>query len=402
MKKILKFVCAFSLVEVMISLVVVSSILAAFMPVMVKKSKRTINVAGSISKITSDCSETFSSDCSLCQGTKVCYICSKQCSAADYKDVDTCTCKPCSEIDANCTSCQDFGKCTSCKSGYYLENNQCNLCPSGYYCTNSIKIACPAGTFAQGDGVRTSCTSCPSGTYSSIVAAASSSACMPCPSGTYSTGGAVSCTTCESGYYSDGGIKTSCSAKTQNCTKCDKGDGSCTACAIGYKLVGKVVNNTYETSCINPCTTNYFYISEADVCMGTDRRPCRGNNISCTYKGYPCDYTSCCWGTYHCTKSAAKAICESTGDRLATMETLTTAMKSYQGYINFLSNYSYINYCAYGANRNVTGGPGYLCYPYIVWGSDGIAAINSNGSITSNPSRPDGMALSVFCIRDAD
>ena len=46
MKKILKFVCAFSLVEVMISLVVVSSILAAFMPVMVKKSKRTINVAG--------------------------------------------------------------------------------------------------------------------------------------------------------------------------------------------------------------------------------------------------------------------------------------------------------------------------------------------------------------------
>ncbi len=400
MKKFLKFVCAFSLVEVMISLVIVSSILAAFTPVLTKKTKRTVNVVSSVTKLTSDCSGTFSSDCSLCQGTKKCYICSKQCLNSTYKDVDTCTCKPCSEIDVNCTSCQDFGKCTSCKSGYYLENNQCNLCPAGYYCTNNIKIACPAGTFGQGDGARSSCTPCPGGTYSSVTAATSSAACSPCPSGTYSVSGAISCTPCESGYYSNGGIKTSCSSKTPNCANCNKENGSCTNCAIGYKLIGKVVNNSYVTSCINPCSVGYFYISEADVCMSTDRRSCSGG-ATCTSKGSYCSAESCCWGSYHCTKSAAQTICAKHGDRLATMEMLTTAMKSYQSHINF-SKSSYITACSYGPNRNVTGGPGYICYPNIVWGSDGIAAINNDGSITSNPTRPDGMALSVFCIRNAD
>ncbi len=80
---------AFSLVEIIVGLLIISVALAVFAPVFNKKVK-TQSVALD-SKLTEKCS-AFGPNCSLCQGTKYCAVCTKGCGLDEHLDIANCKC----------------------------------------------------------------------------------------------------------------------------------------------------------------------------------------------------------------------------------------------------------------------------------------------------------------------
>ena len=90
------FKSGFSLIELMISLIIISLIAAAFVPVITKKLARSSIVAGSFGNnssggVSENCSN-ISEDCALCAGD-TCLSCKKTCSAGETLDTTNCTCK---------------------------------------------------------------------------------------------------------------------------------------------------------------------------------------------------------------------------------------------------------------------------------------------------------------------
>ena len=73
---------AFSLIELMISLITISCITAAFTPVVTKKLKNS-NVTVALSEVTTKC-DKFTDECSLCYSSK-CIACSRYCNDNQYK-----------------------------------------------------------------------------------------------------------------------------------------------------------------------------------------------------------------------------------------------------------------------------------------------------------------------------
>ena len=139
----------FSLVELMISLITISCIAAAFTPVITKKLKKQ-DVALSLaqtSEITANCQDKFGDDCKLC--TKAyCETCEKTCQDGQYAESKTCTCKNCSEHDKikndpltsqKCVKCSNDG-CSACNNlgsdegKYYINNGLCKNCPNDKIC----------------------------------------------------------------------------------------------------------------------------------------------------------------------------------------------------------------------------------------------------------------------------
>lgn len=88
---------AFSLVELMISLIVVSLVAAAFVPVITKKLATSSVVSGSIGdsvETNEKCEEKFGLYCTSC--TKdTCLSCAKNCNYDQMLDVNNCVCKSC-------------------------------------------------------------------------------------------------------------------------------------------------------------------------------------------------------------------------------------------------------------------------------------------------------------------
>ena len=114
----------FSLVELMISLIVISLVAAAFAPVITKKLKTSSIIAGGMaSEISDQCEEKFGSDCKLCTKS-YCVQCSKSCDNTTFSETKTCSCKSCSLKFSNCENCTSE-KCTKCASDYYIKDNKC-------------------------------------------------------------------------------------------------------------------------------------------------------------------------------------------------------------------------------------------------------------------------------------
>ena len=112
---------AFSLVEILVALIIVSLITAAMAPVITKKLKSSgITIgAGSSSGGGGGGGATLACgdipDCILCKDN-ICYTCIKDketCETGKFLDNPSCSCKPCSNIMAGCTSCTKGGVCTS-------------------------------------------------------------------------------------------------------------------------------------------------------------------------------------------------------------------------------------------------------------------------------------------------
>ena len=134
----------FSLVELLISLIVISCITAAFTPLITKKfSSGVFGGGGSVSDITADC-EKFGPNCNLCT-SNFCLSCTGlTCNSDEYKDNKSCSCKKCvDKFGADCTKCNE-DKCLTCPDGQYLDENQnCKPCTDKFSnCSSCDSTAC--------------------------------------------------------------------------------------------------------------------------------------------------------------------------------------------------------------------------------------------------------------------
>ena len=120
----MKKISGFSLVELMISLIVISIVTAAFAPIVTKKIKTSDMSIGTGSS-------DYVFDETICSNSVAnCSICVKdecvRCKIGYYLDGDTC--KVCSD---NCAVCDSQNGCTKCDKGYYLNETNCETCPLG-------------------------------------------------------------------------------------------------------------------------------------------------------------------------------------------------------------------------------------------------------------------------------
>ncbi len=229
MEKIKKFVKAFSLIELTISLIIMAAIAAAFTPVITKKIKASDIIAG-VGSLSTNCdNENFvgpdgNNYCKLCNGDN-CLACTRSCENNEYLDVYSCKCVSCTSAEngygPNCAKCDD-SKCTKCISGYYLNGNSCAPCSEN--CTECNSNGCKK---------------CEEG-YKKI----SNGTCVQCGKGQKWTNDG--CESCEPGTFQpeDAFIGTECTPCTPNCAQCDSQTGICSNCEDGYNL------NSNSNTCV--------------------------------------------------------------------------------------------------------------------------------------------------------
>lgn len=276
----------FSLVELTVGMIIISVLLAAFMPIITKKTKANSTVLKGGGNVLQGGGE-FGPDC-LFHIRSGCILCNIKCSEGEYAETRPCTCRSCKEYSNLCTAC-DEKRCNRCDKGYFLENGNCTLCPKGNYCDGLNRYPCTAGTYQSNTGKsecmecnsgkwqdktgQSSCKSCGAGTYSDAIGPKFS--CTPCAAGTYNTGtGNSSCKTCDNNYYCPGGDqKISCSSN--GCSDCKKTDGDCTSCPAGkYVSGGKCM----------PCTKEDFCTGGASApksCSSNTCETCNSSNGEC-------------------------------------------------------------------------------------------------------------------------
>ena len=263
----------------LISLIIISILVAAFAPVVTKKLKSQKVAVGSGGGLKTRCSgygtPAFDDDCKICKNIKnasgvmelKCVACFKTgCGENQYLDNEICKCVNCSNsisanpkgFGANCLNCMKSTGCVKCKDGYIRvrTNNtspytcstsncntqygdgystSCKPCPVGYYCENGIKKQCPVA--CKGCLSNNKCTSCDRGFYLT-----SGGQCKPCKDGYFCPGDTqqpIACTIYGSGCGECN--ETGCTGSCKNgfielknskyyCTDCNKFSPACAAC----------------------------------------------------------------------------------------------------------------------------------------------------------------------------
>ena len=273
---------AFSLVELMISLITVSLISAAFAPVITKKLSRSmVTVKSAVAAVRSDC-EKFNNNGGTCNACidDSCLLCDIHCSDNQYKNIGKCLCENCSERSEGCLECSSQG-CDKCADGYYIDETlKCVKCPAGSRCPNGKKRElCPIGYY-QDEEKKTTCKPCltKNGNYTNKEG---SIACLACIAGQYATDndnnwsaseningtqcltcplgwkcpdgknpiacasgayqdktGQAGCKTCPSGKFSPNSPSSSCSACNSKCAVCSLSATNCSNCKSGNYLTG--------------------------------------------------------------------------------------------------------------------------------------------------------------------
>ncbi len=400
---------AFSLVELLISLIIISCLVTVFAPVMTKKIRnKKLSVTN---KITTNCS-SLDSDCKLCSvvsGSKICVSCAKTCPSGKYLNLQTCKCVSCPSY---CLTCNAQG-CIICKKGYGLKtaDKTCELCTPGKYSNGLAPCKnCPAGYFCT-NGEKTLCAS-----------------------GSYSNSSAYACTSCPSGYYCENGIKTNCSIFGSGCLSCNNSaclecnghvkNGICTPdCTIYGKECLSCDDNSGCLECLKP-NKNYS-VNGKNYCvvnLGSNyTSPHSTSGITIVWQGTTCDDTYCCWrndstGTarFVCNYAAAKKICADNKATLISLSQISALflISYYQPNVakeilrqaNFCTRSSggLIPTCPDGVKQCWTADGPYTCYYGIVWASPeaNYMAVNEGKigefGIYSGVSVFDGMA--VRCV----
>jgi len=345
---------AFSLVELMISLITISCIAAAFTPVITKKLKKQ-DIALSLaqtSEITNNCSDKFGEYCELCTQA-YCIKCSlNSCPDGQFVDMQNCSCKPCNETESNKTGLTNCLKChkknneyvcdecthaTDNLKGYFLKgldnktytncqpcgktNGKDNLCfdgiienspeycdnpPEGYYCEGIKLKSCK-------DKHGTSCKTC------------EANKCKTCENYyRYSNGNCISCGmsycySCDENYCT--GCQgdsimdlnhpkhacVGCTTLLENCAYCEgtTSNPKCTGCVSGYFSSNGICKNCSSlpncTHCNNngDCTVckNGFYLNSNKICTSCNVANCASceTNGKCgtCKKGYYLDNNTC-------------------------------------------------------------------------------------------------------------
>ena len=308
---------AFSLIEIMISLITISIIVAAFTPVISKKMKSTdITVLQNNSGLITDKCEDIdpSGYCKLCTKT-YCIQCDRTCSSGQYLDNTVCSCKHCSDKFSNCKEC-DSDKCIKCNQTHYLDGKTCTVCPSGKFCNGTDKIydscadAAGNGNYCDNSGNIKSCASkygdycqyctkdnctyctgyhwntannCKNTCIVGCVRCSNSSTCDTCQndwvynastgqcdwwcgshiancricqgSKTNSSNAGLSCQQCSNGFYMLNGACASCPS---NCAYCDS-SGKCKTCYGGYYVTSSgtcsACSSKFGSNCV-VCTAS--------------------------------------------------------------------------------------------------------------------------------------------------
>ena len=132
----IKRIIGFSLVELMISLITISCIAAAFAPVITKKLNKSAVAVKSGNQLLSDCSK-WGSACKACYPGQ-CIVCTLTCRDNQWLNPDKCTCNNCSDVKTDCIACHS-GFCDKCKAGKYITgagttSAVCNKCADGKCC----------------------------------------------------------------------------------------------------------------------------------------------------------------------------------------------------------------------------------------------------------------------------
>ena len=302
---------AFSLIELMITLITISCIIAAFTPVISKRLKSSnVTIKGNnVSDITTNCSDKFSNSCKLCTKS-YCIQCDlSNCTTGTYAESKSCTCKDCSTLYSNCIEC-DSNKCTKCKdNNYYINNGKCEICPSNKicdginaydktYCTNP-----PAGYFCEGNTIKrcsdkygATCVTCNVNSCLScdVKYFLSNGSCKRCAhAGCTSCLSANYCLSCEETWVYDSVNHTCsnvCSAYMPNCIHCLSAN-KCTRCAGGYyvntsgscascSVISNCIYCSSSTKC-EQCASGYYVNSsgQCSVCTVPNCVQCGDNGL---------------------------------------------------------------------------------------------------------------------------
>lgn len=368
-RSFLKIKKAFSLIELVISMLVIAIIIAALTPVI---SKRLTGSSTLKSRISDKCDALYPSGlCALCYLTpKQCIICAANCADYQYKNSDDCKCESCATKynEPHCRRC-NAERCTRCESGYYLDTNaHCVLCEAGYRCYigddgKNHKEACLAGTYSTaGSSTCTKCSASYATTTGTYAATSLSTSCTACGNGKYAaTEGATSCTNCPKGYYCPDGKKVPCPKGTAGTAEGLSNVNQCTKCVASTStVVGTYTSSDGQTSCTKCGTTKYAASAGATTCS------------SCNPGHYCKDgkYTACAKGTataswnatecIGCTKSTTTAI-----GNVATSTGLTSCTNCGDGTYAEVNKQTYAckacpagNICKNGTIWNCSGGGG--------------------------------------------
>ena len=205
----------------------------------------------------------------------------------------------------------------ACKDGKYLENKKCIDCPKGFFCKDNEKTPCPEGQIS--DTAQSECTPCEDGFYANenqdkCVKCEEGYKCYSgvktvCPDGSYSSAGQAFCTPCPEGYYCKDGEKKSCETKFTNCNICN--NSSCLSCKTGYEIVNrKCVFKGFSQSVCNSIAKNLLYIPASQnggvaACVTKANVGDTYNNgpyinsiawtLSVVNAGTRCSLSACCW-----------------------------------------------------------------------------------------------------------
>ncbi len=285
---------AFSLIELLISLITISVILASLAPVITHKMKHG-GISIGTKKLSMACPSSVGSQCTLCLGNQ-CIACPISC-GNQFKNTLTCKCETCTV--ANCVNCASGANgCDRCKAGYQKSGNSCVACSAGYYSTEGGSCQkCGKGTKSNsGSGAtgcvscngtneyqdqegqstcktcatgfvpsnRQSCASCSAGTYWN------GSGCVNCSAGSYSAANATGCTPCGAGTYQPSAGQAGClSCNGFNQYQDGSGQTGCKTCGANS------VPNSSHTGCNSTCQSksdctgnNYFDGCRCQPCTG--------------------------------------------------------------------------------------------------------------------------------------
>jgi hypothetical protein len=228
--------------------------------------------------------ESTPSICAQCEKNHFCLggdhykiACHSGTSKVGISDRSDCQCKEGSAgikgvcIPCDAQQCDSMYNTVGCGGTSYGECVQCLTCPAGFFrqdCkgnSTGVCVACPANTFAEGEGLRTSCSPCQ----------------FTCDPGQYlkgceggSKGACTACEICEAGKY-----RTSCNRKSPgtcvDCKSCDAGEftegcgfenpGKCTACPDGKYMDKRGIHTEGCLKCITSeeakCTKSQEFIA---------------------------------------------------------------------------------------------------------------------------------------------
>jgi len=208
--------------------------------------------------------------------------------------------------DDNCTNCTPGYQCDGsavkiqCQKGYFSKNAQCKPCPKGTYSLDGANICIDCGDDSKySDTNSSSCTDCPSGSFTSGGTEQTRETCQPCPSGHYCVGTSVTpactgnnytvgnqsvCLECPVGFWPD--------LSHSNCDWCDldwgKKDSVCEKCQDSYFSY---------TQSANPCV--YFTCPKGQGVHSSEKcRDCVSPAFSDSNHTGTCEMIACPKGTF--------------------------------------------------------------------------------------------------------